>query len=203
MSLADEAGNGPRYIVGIGGTTRAASSTEHALRYVLGVCEQSGAETDCFVGSVLATLPYYAPELPHRSAEATRLVAALRRADGIVIASSSYHAGLSGLVKNALDYAEDMRAEDPCYFTGRPVGCIATGSGWQGVVTTLKALRDVVHALRGWPTPMGAAINTAQPVFDADGDAVDEKARFQLTTVANELMSFLNRQSIPLVPVTR
>jgi FMN reductase len=191
----------PLHIVGIGGTTRAVSSTEQALRYVLRVCEQAGAQTECFNGPVLTALPYYAPELPYRSEEALRLLAGLRRADGIVIASSSYHGGLSGLVKNAIDYAEDMRDEDPCYFSGRPVGCIATGSGWQGVVATLKALRDVAHALRGWPTPMGAAINTAQTIFDADGDTVDVKARFQLTTVANEMLTFLGRPAPQLVAI--
>jgi FMN reductase len=191
----------PLYIVGIGGTTRAVSSTEQALRYVLRVCAQAGAQTECFNGPVLAALPYYAPELPFRSEEALRLLAGLRRADGIVIASSSYHGGLSGLVKNAIDYAEDMREEDPCYFSGRPVGCIATGSGWQGVVATLKALRDVAHALRGWPTPMGAAINTAQRIFDTDGDIVDVKARFQLTTVANEMLTFLDRSAPRLVAI--
>src|SRR5204863_6434613 len=33
---------------------------------------------------------------------------------------------------------------------GRPVGSVATGAGWQGAVNTLTALRNIVHALRGW-----------------------------------------------------
>jgi len=49
------------------------------------------------------------------------------------------------------------------------VGCIATAAGWLGAVNTLGALRDIVHALRGWPTPLGAAINSAENVFDEEG----------------------------------
>lgn len=179
------------HIVGIGGTTRPASSTEKALRVALRACEESGASVTVFTGEELAQLPLYAPELPDRIPLALRLVEELRRADGVIVASPGYHGSVSGLVKNALDYVEDMRDDDPqCYFSGRAVGCIATGAGWQGVVTTLEAMRAIVHALRGWPTPMGAAINATLPVFGPDGDVVDERVRFQLEMVAGEVMQF-------------
>jgi FMN reductase len=178
------------YIVGIGGTVRAGSSTERALRFALNVCEQEGATITTFTGEHLAALPLYEPELAERTPGAVRLVEELRRADGVIVASPGYHGSVSGLVKNALDYVEDMRDDDQCYFTGRAVGCISTGSGWQGVVTTLESLRSIVHALRGWPTPMGAAINSTLPVFGPNGDVVDERVAFQLSTVAHEVMQF-------------
>jgi FMN reductase len=178
-------------IVGIGGTTRVGSSTEKALRFALGICEKEGAETVVFAGPVLDALPHYAPENPERSDEARDLVAACRRADGIIVATPGYHGSISGLVKNALDYVEDLREDERAYWSGIPVGCIATGAGWQGTVTALEALRSVVHALRGWPTPLGAAINTSQPVFDEAGHPIDERVRFQLTTVAQEVMAFV------------
>jgi FMN reductase len=178
-------------IVGIGGTTRANSSTEKALRYALTMAEKEGAETLLFDGPTLDRLPHYAPEKPDRTDEATALVEACRRADGFIVATPGYHGTISGLVKNALDYTEDMRTDDRPYFSDRPVGCIATGAGWQGTVTALEAIRAVVHALRGWPTPLGAAINTSQPVFSAEGEPTDDKVEFQLATVAQEVMSFV------------
>jgi multimeric flavodoxin WrbA len=45
----------------------------------------------------------------------------LRRAHGIIVASPGYHGSMSGLVKNALDYAEDMRDDDDALFR-RPRG---------------------------------------------------------------------------------
>lgn len=178
-------------IVGIGGTTRANSSTEKALRFALGVAEKEGAETVLFDGPTLDRMPHYAPEKPERSPEATELIAALRRADGVIVATPGYHGSISGLVKTALDYTEDMREDERPYLAERPVGCIATGAGWQGTITALEALRAVVHALRGWATPLGAAINTAQPAFSPDGDPIDERIAFQLTTVAQEVMQFV------------
>jgi FMN reductase len=189
------------HVVGIGGTTRHGSSTEKALRYALRACEEHGATTAIFAGAELAALPHYAPELPERTEGALRMLEEIRRADAVIIGSPGYHGSVSGLVKNALDYTEDLRADDPrCYLSGMPVGLIATGAGWQGVVNTLDALRSIVHSLRGWPTPMGAAINSTLPVFGADGDVIDEKARFQLVTMAAEVMDFIKVRRAGLQP---
>jgi FMN reductase len=126
---------------------------------------------------------------------ATALVDELRRADAVVIASSSYHGSISGLLKNAIDYTQDMMNDDRPYFSGRPVACIATGAGWQGVVTTLEHLRTVVHALRGWPTPLGIAINTLQPAFGSAGEPIDSKLGIQLCTMTDEILEFVSRRN--------
>jgi FMN reductase len=179
------------HIVGIGGTTREGSSTEKALRFALAMCEKRGATTAIFTGRQLATLPMYAPELPDRTEVAVSLIEELRKSHGVIVASPGYHGTIAGIVKNALDYTEDLREDERVYFSGMPVGCIVTGLGWQGVVTTLEHLRAMVHALRGWPTPLGAALNTTTPLFGPDGDPTDERARFQLETVAHEVMEFV------------
>ncbi len=178
------------HIVGIGGTTRAGSSTEKALRQALVFCEREGATTTMLAGDVLSALPHYAPENDERTDAARKLIEELRRADGIVIASPGYHGTVSGMVKNALDYTEDMRDDLAPYFSDKPVGLIATGAGWQGVVTTLDTLRSIVHALRGWPTPLGAAINSTLPVFAPDGSVADERVAFQLETIARDVIRF-------------
>lgn len=140
-------------------------------------------------------LPLYAPEVPARALAAVRFVEEVRQADGLIIASPGYHGGPSGMVKNALDYLEDLRDEDPPYLDGRAVGCIATASGWQATVSTLVGLRSIVHALRGWPTPMGAAVNTAGVVFDERGECVDPGTRFQLELVGRQVVEFCRLRS--------
>jgi len=177
-------------IVGIGGTTRAGSSTEKALRYALKQCESRGAATICFGAEDLVAMPHFAPENPDRADVAQRMIKELRDADGIILASPGYHGTISGLVKNALDYTEDMRSDDHAYFSGRAVGCIATGAGWQGTMTTLITLRSIVHSLRGWPTPLGVAINTSTPIFSADGEPTDERVATNLRTLSEEVLSF-------------
>jgi FMN reductase len=177
-------------VVGIGGTTRAGSSTEKALRVALRSAAARGARTSLFTGDRLATLPLYAPEDPHRVALATELIDALRAADGVIIASPGYHGSVSGLVKNALDYTEDLRDDDRVYLSGLPVGVIATGAGMQAIGSTLSTLRDIAHALRAWPTPLGAGILTVGRVFDEHGECLDEHAAFQLRLVGQEVVQF-------------
>jgi FMN reductase len=175
-------------VVGLGGTSRASSSSGRALATALEAAEAAGAETRAFDGPFLASLPIYSPDDPERSPATLELIDAVRAADGVVIASPGYHGGVSGMVKNALDYLEDLRDDERPYLSGRAVGCIACAAGWQATVSTLGALRAIVHALRGWPTPMGAALNTAVP--EPAREAADAAARFQLETLGGEVVRF-------------
>ena len=177
-------------VVGIGGTTRPGSLTERALRQALEHLETDGATVRLFSGSMLAKLPMYAPERYDRVSLARALVSELSIADAVVLASPGYHGGVSGLVKNALDYAEDLRDRDRPYLSGLPVGCIATGAGWQGVVATLMQLRAIVHALRGWPTPLGVTINTTKTRCGSDGRFADQQTALALEMLASELREF-------------
>lgn len=172
-------------IVGLGGTLRPDSSTETALRFALDRAATLGARTRLFDGAALdlPTFPAYGGE---RAESALALTAALAQADGVLVASPGYHGSISGHVKNALDYAEDLSADARPYLSGRAVGCIATAAGWQAAVTTLAALRGVIHALRGWPTPLGVAINST------DG-GLDDHASAQLEAVAAQVVEFATR----------
>jgi FMN reductase len=57
-------------------------------------------------------------------------------------------------------------------------------------VNTLGALRDIVHALRGWPTPLGAAINSTERVFDEEGNCLVPRVAQILEAIADEVISF-------------
>jgi FMN reductase len=177
-------------IVGIGGTTRPASSTDRALRISLHAAEHAGAQTIIFDGPFLSRLPHYVPEHPERNDQQRQLVDAARRSDGLIVASPGYHGGVSGLVKNALDLLEDLRDDGRSYLEGRAVGCVVNAAGWQASVSTLAALRSIVHALRGWPTPFGATLNTSEKIFDASGACTDEKVEAQLALVGRQVVEF-------------
>jgi FMN reductase len=180
------------YIVAVGGTLRPNSSTERAMRHVLAAAQRAGARVKLISGPSLQ-LPLYQPDNSERSDAARDLVAELALADGIVLGSPGYHGSISGVIKNALDYAEDLRTDVRPYFSGRAVGCIATAGGWPGAVNTLGALREIVHALRGWPTPLGAAINSAENVFDEEGVCRVPRVAQMLDMIAGEVMSFAAR----------
>jgi FMN reductase len=47
-----------------------------------------------------------------------------------------------------------------------------------------------VHALRGWPTPLGAAINSTENVFDEEGACQVPRIAQLLQSIADELTEF-------------
>lgn len=147
-------------VVGLGGTLRPGSSTQLAVEDALAYAKGLGARTLLLAGPELE-MPFYGSEDSARTPRAAALVDALRQADAVVIGSPGYHGSISGLLKNALDYVEDLSKDARPYLDGRPVGLIAGAAGMQGAVTTLGMLRDVTHALRGFPTPYGVAFNSA------------------------------------------
>jgi FMN reductase len=176
-------------IVGIGGTPRAGSSTERALILALRQAEQGGAQTRMFGGEFLERLPHFNPGPAGPSAPQRELAEAVRDADGIILATPGYHGSLSGVVKNALDTLELTRGHERPYFEGKPVGIIVTADGTQAGGATLMAVRGIIHAMRGWPTPYGAALNAAN-LFDAAGECREAKDAWQITTVADQVMEF-------------
>jgi FMN reductase len=180
-------------IVGIGGTAKPGSSTEQALALALRAASDAGAETVLFGAAELCALPHY---LAHGDLEGSgaRLVETVRRAHGVILASPGYHGSISGLVKNAIDYLEETARDERAYLDGLPVGLIATAYGWQATGSTLAALRSIVHALRGWPTPLGAAVNTSGGIF-ADGACTDPRTSEQLAIVGQQVVAFANRPS--------
>ncbi|GLZ40915.1 NAD(P)H-dependent oxidoreductase [Actinokineospora sp. NBRC 105648] len=176
-------------VVGIGGSLRADSQSERALRIALAGAAEAGAKTTALTGADIV-LPFYDPAVPDRTDAARRLVDELREADGVILVSPGYHGTISGLVKNALDYVEDLRTDERVYLEGRAVGCVSTAAGWQAAVGTLTALRSVVHALRGWPTPLGAAVNSIGTTFDEAGECSDPGVSTTLRTIGLQVVEF-------------
>ena len=135
-------------------------------------------------------LSHYDPGRSERSLVERSLVEALRRADGVIWATPSYHGSVSGLLKNAIDYIEDLRQDERVYLSGRAVGCIVCAYGAQAMGTTLSSMRDIVHTLRGWPTPFGATVNVSHQPFGSPGVPADPAALEVCQTVAAEVVQF-------------
>ena len=189
----------PPLIVGIGGTAAADSSTECALVLALAAAEREGVRTKLLGSQTLTSLPHYLTPASRICAHARELLEYVRKADGVIIASPGYHGSISGIVKNAIDYMEDTSKDARVYMDGLPVGLIATAYGWQAATSTLATLRSIVHALRGWPTPLGAAINCSGGIFKG-GQCSDPRALAQLELVGQQVCQFARlRQSNPRI----
>ncbi|SEM70360.1 FMN reductase [Sphingomonas gellani] len=178
-------------VVGIGGTIGGVSSTERSLRIALDAAAEQGFRTAMFGGADMARLPLFDPRAATRTAEERAFVDAVREASALIIASPGYHGSISGVVKNALDLLEETARDERPYLADMPVGLIATAYGWQATGSTIAALRSIVHALRGWPTPFAAAVNTQLTRFDDAGGVSDAAVLEQLRLVGRQVARFV------------
>ncbi|GAA2077566.1 NAD(P)H-dependent oxidoreductase [Streptomyces albiaxialis] len=148
-------------IVALGGSLRAESVSAQALRACAARARRAGARVTVFAGRDLA-LPLYDPESGIRTAAESRLLAALRAADGVLLACPTYHGAMSGLLKNALDHVEDLG--------GRAAGCVAVARNEAAGAPALAGMRAVAQALGAWAVPMGVVVR-ADAAFDLrDGE---------------------------------
>jgi salicylate hydroxylase len=169
----DNAMPAPRIVV-ISGSLRPGSTCDQVAQWCAQRCAEQGASARVLTGSEI-DFPAYRPGLAHTHAAVAGFLDELRGADGVILVSPTYHATVSGLLKNALDYVNDIGGPVP-YLEGRAIGTVAVGSGAQGAVSTLTTLRTIGHALRGWPTPVGAAVARIPQQPPTDGAELEPDA---------------------------
>ena len=184
-------------VVGIGGAIREGSTSDTALGWMARELEERGAHVTVFKGRDI-DFPLYDPTgASEPDGRLTAYLEAVRTCDALMISTPVYHGGPSGLVKNAIDHLQPLMTDERPYLTGRAVCCIAAGGGLPGAVASLSAMRDVIHALRGWPTPMQVPINASSHPFDDQGQCADPKLDRTLTAALDDLVGFATAMHAP------
>ena len=182
-------------IVGIGGSTRSGSTSERALCFALKAAEAAGARTVMFGGAFLGACQSMRPRWPNAPpSSANSLRPFAQRTESLCPRRLPRWRLRHG--QERADLLEDLREDKRAISESRAVGCIVTAFGWQTCGTTLSALRSIVHALRGWPTPLGAALNASEGIFDAAGNCTDSKSASQLSIVGHQVAEFAQRFSV-------
>lgn len=187
-AVVPKASSDPIRILGIGGTTSAKSWSLVPLQEALRKTELHGCETS------LATV--YDLNLPLLHTEwrledypptLNWLLNEVRRADGIIICSPTYHGTVSGAIKNVLDLLIFLRKDNPPYFGGKPVGLMAYGG--MTAMGVLQALTNSVRGLKGISLPTYVAV----PEDTVNRDTVrikSPKIDERIDLMVEELVSF-------------
>lgn len=124
-------------ILGINGGLRAEGSASRALKLIVRMLESADAHVETFD---IGTLPLWdgrEDELYPAAVAAWR--AACEAADGFAITVPTFHGGMPGALKNALDFLDVPQAG------GKPFALIgiAGGDAEPGVTDTSRALRHI------------------------------------------------------------
>src|SRR6266516_6762363 len=166
-------------ILGLGGSLRSGSVAALALRIALAGAEVAGVTIRLLD---LATLPLpmfdgtysldgYTPE--GRKTILT-LLNATREAHGLILASPTYHNTISGALKNALDYMELLKDDNPPRLEGKVVGLLSVQGGVSGTGNhTITTMLLAARALRAWVAPTMVSIPDSRSMFDEEGQPYD------------------------------
>lgn len=180
-------------IVGIGGSRRAGSVTEQVLQIALEGARAAGAEIAMLTPASLPlpifdgtyTLDGYTAE---ERESITRLLDAVRRADGLIFASPTYHNIISGAVKNMLDYLELLKFDQRPRLEGKVVGLLTVQEGTSGTsMNTLTTMLLASRAMRAWVAPTMIAVPGSRAAFDAQGQPTDETLKSRLYALGQEV----------------
>ena len=113
-------------------------------------------------------------------------------ADAVLIATPEYSRSITGVLKNALDWASRPPADPP--LKNKPVALVGASPGRLGTVSAQSATRPVLFAIGSYVLPGSQIlVSGAQSLFDEQGNLVDEGTRQRLRGVVEELVDWTRR----------
>lgn len=114
-----------------------------------------------------------------------RLRRDVQQAQGIILATPTYHGSFSGVLKNALDL---MGFNE---FEGKMIGMVGISGGRAGAMDALDCLRNVGRALHAWVIPEQVGIPEVGAVFDRETGAIlDPELEGRLLEVGREVTRY-------------
>ena len=173
----------PIKILGLAGSLRRGSFNRLALAAAIEL-QPEGMGIEPFD---LAPVPLYNEDVKEQGfpEPAARLRETIRAADGVLIATPEYNFSISGVLKNAIDWAS-RPPQTP--LPGKPLAMLGASSGLMGTVRAQMHLRQICAGLNMLVlNKPEVLIREAAAKFDTDGRLVDEPTR---TRIAELLARF-------------
>ncbi len=172
-------------LVFLGGSLRPESLNRRLMNYLAREAQSQGQSARVFEGEDLR-LPLYEDGLP-TPGPVEEMAAALRNAQGVVIVSPEYNAGIPGHLKNAVDWLSVQR---PSPWSGLPVLIAAASPGAFGGSRGVIAWRTTLANLGCWVAPTAITVPMADKNLGEDGTPLEERTRSE---IHRTLQSFLGK----------
>jgi chromate reductase, NAD(P)H dehydrogenase (quinone) len=171
-------------LVLMGGSLRSASLNARLLRHLARELEARGHQVSAFTGETLR-LPLY-EDGAEPGTEAKALHAALGEAQGLVIVSPEYNAGIPGHLKNAVDWLSTMK---PSPWPGLPVLLCAASPGAFGGARGHMAWRATLANMGALALPEAITVPHADQQLDVDGAPTDGRTAGLLPKILDGFLS--------------
>ena len=130
----------------------------------------------------------------------------MQRADALLIASPEYNNSVTGVLKNALDWASRKGPDDSPPLDGKVVGIMGAGGGF-GTIRSQLHLREILQHNDTFVLPRPqVTLARAGAHFDENGRLTDEHSRVKVQALVDALQQWViklryaeqaNLQSVP------
>ncbi|SMO83910.1 NADPH-dependent FMN reductase [Melghirimyces algeriensis] len=100
--------------------------------------------------------------------------------DGFFICTPEYHNGISGALKNVLDFLNGS------HFKGKPTAIAAAAGGGRSGINALNNLRLVLRGLYAWVLPSQIVVDSGS--FDMKGEWSDPEIRERMDNLGADLV---------------
>ena len=178
-------------VVGFAGSLRAASYNRGLLRAAQNVAPIGMTITI----RELAPIPLYNADVEAQGdpQPVAALKAAVQQADALLIAVPEYNYGVSGVLKNAIDWLS--RPAESSVLHGKPVALMGASMGMTGTARAQLQLRQTFVYTQStvMPPPPEILVAHAQEKFDARGELTDEDTRAHLRKLLDALVAWTRR----------
>jgi len=179
----------PVRVLGISGSLRKASHNTGLLRAALTMLPEGMTLEIAEIGS----LPLYNGDLEAAGepAPVSELKSRIGSADAVLIACPEYNYSVTGVLKNALDWASRPVKTSP--LNGKPLAMMGAG-GAQGTVRAQMHLRQILlhNGALALPKPE-LYVYRSREKFDEAGELTDDHTKESLRTLLQALRAWTRR----------
>jgi len=184
-------------VLAFSGSMRTDSLNKKLVRVAAAAVERAGGEVTHLDLRDLA-LPLYDGDLEAQSGlpEGARQLKQLMLAhDAFLISSPEYNSSISGVLKNAIDWASRPVPGEPplVWFSGKIVGLMAASPGGFGGIRALATLRAILENLGSIVIPKQVALPRAHEAFNEAGVLKDPKLQASIDALAQQLVEITSK----------
>lgn len=179
-------------ILGFAGSLRAGSYNRELLR---AAAEEApdGVTIETFD---LADIPLYNQDVEDRGdpSEVAEFKEAISRCDGVLISTPEYQHGMTGVLKNALDWAS--RPADNSVMRGKPVAIMGASPSPKGTARSQLQLRQTLnHVQADMVCRPEVLVAHAREKFDNEGLFTDKPGRSSIDELLEALVEKIAAKS--------
>jgi len=178
-------------ILAFAGSTRQDSFNKKLVRVAIRGAQAAGAEVT-YLDLRDMPLPLFDQDLEAKEglpANAKKLKELMINHDGFLVSSPEYNSSISGVLKNAIDWASrSMPGEKPLVcFEGKVAALMSASPGGLGGLRGLVTVRSILGNIGVLILPDQVAVPRAHEAFNPDGSLKDPKQQAAIENLAKHL----------------